>query len=429
MTFKRLPDADLDPHPRLTWLAECCFDLTVMSLYRKLEHYPPDYALHPGTLVISNHQRDADVPILTTALCQRIGLDIQHPLPFYASREDIFRRGFLTDLLSHWPWPFPQLLGMVPLRWLFNILRAEPMRRVREFTFEETLRSLINAGLQDEYLETILRPSTMERLQAEYQTLPDRLKDLDGLKLQYLRHGFWGLRRIQRHAITHLRPEFERTIDEQLSTFAKRLDEGRCVYFAPEGTISVTGYFGRVRHGLHDILERVNVPPLVLPVALSYDALAPGRLRVVVNIGKPSRSFVNLTRAGVAKQVRSQVLGLYTVTLSHLFARFLRQAHGSFGFSDVRTWCDEAISHMREDHVPLDPLLSKSDKMDRAIEARLAWLRRKGILRKAGMAFQSDRPPEVSPGWRGIWPMIYYLNNGLNCVSGLYPRLHRRLHP
>ena len=94
-----LPDAELDPHPRLTWLTECCFDLSVLALYRKEEMLPEGFSLDPGTLVVSNHQRDSDVPILTTVICRREGLNIRFPLPFYATREDIFLPGFLRDLL------------------------------------------------------------------------------------------------------------------------------------------------------------------------------------------------------------------------------------------------------------------------------------------------------------------------------------------
>ena len=156
MPFKWLPDADLDPHPRLTWLVECCFDLTVLALFRKEEIVPADFRLDPGTLVVSNHQRDADVPILTTVLCRREGFYIRRPLPFYATREDIFRPGFLADFLAHWPRPLPALLGRIPLRWLFRIVRAEPMRRVREFTLVETLAALRAGGFADAAPATVL---------------------------------------------------------------------------------------------------------------------------------------------------------------------------------------------------------------------------------------------------------------------------------
>ncbi|MGH8128733.1 MAG: hypothetical protein ACRETC_10305, partial [Gammaproteobacteria bacterium] len=112
-SFDWLPDAELDPHPRLTWLTECAFDLTVDALYEKEEILPVDYALAPGTLIVSNHQRDSDVPILTTTLCQKPGRYLRYPLPFFAAREDILRTGFLRDLAlsAGWGQGFAALLG------------------------------------------------------------------------------------------------------------------------------------------------------------------------------------------------------------------------------------------------------------------------------------------------------------------------------
>jgi hypothetical protein len=142
-----LPDADLDAHPFGSWLLEMGFDVWIRMVYNRVVVLPDDFHLAPGTLIASNHQRDVDGPMLGTLLARRRGLRFEWPLPFYATREDLFRPGILSRLTVHWPRSVSALLGYISLAWFFPLGRAEPMRRVREYTLGETLRALCDAGL------------------------------------------------------------------------------------------------------------------------------------------------------------------------------------------------------------------------------------------------------------------------------------------
>ncbi|MDN5873697.1 MAG: hypothetical protein L0H29_04860 [Sinobacteraceae bacterium] len=345
MSFSWIPDAELDPHPRLTWLAECAFDLTVLALYRKEEILPEDYKLEPGTLVISNHQRDSDVPILTTVLCQRRGLRIRWPLPFFASREDFFERGFLAGLLYTWPRALRWLLRGISPGWVFRIVRSVPMRRVREFTLAEVWRDLP---------EVTPEQALNERGRRE-------LREVALARTKPVAHRFWGLRRLRAESRATLYPNFRATIDAQLERFAALLDAGRVVYFAPEGTISEDGRFGRVRAGVRRIAQHTATAPRILPVALSYDPLAAGRLRVITQVGTTLHRYNAQEGASFNTWVEMSIRQLYPVNASHLLSRFLVAGPQTFATEALANWFERARDQLAVTRCTLDPALAHAD--------------------------------------------------------------------
>ncbi|HEX5314085.1 MAG TPA: 1-acyl-sn-glycerol-3-phosphate acyltransferase [Gammaproteobacteria bacterium] len=412
MTFKWLPDAALDPHPRLTWFTECCFDLTVLAFYRKEEILPPDYGLAPGTLVVSNHQRDADVPILTTTLCQRRGLHIRWPLPFYAMREDLLRRGFLAGHLAHWPRPLPALLGTLSLGWFFRIVRGEPLRRLREFTFGETLSALLAAGFADARCEAVFNARGRREIEAAIGALPATLRNLDLRRQGKLRRGLWGLRRLRLETFRSLKPLFRREIAAQLARFSSLLDAGRVVYFAPEGTISANGRFGRVREGAWRIVRSAAAPPPILAIALSYDPLGPGRLRVIVRVGIPMREYDTRERRNFEAALEREIRALYPLNASHLLARYLRRGADRFTTEDFAGWFAAARDALRSAGFALDPLLANREAQELAGE-RLRWLERKALVLRDGHCWRKSRDADVPPGWRKPAAIVAYFDNAL----------------
>ncbi len=412
MTFKWLPDAALDPHPRLTWLVECCFDWTVTALYRKEEMLPPDYRLEPGTLVVSNHARDCDIPILTTVLCRREGFHIRWPLPFYASREDVFRPHFLSSHLVTWPRPLRALLYPISLGWFFAIVRAEPMRRTREYTLAEAFADL---GIDD-------RAARAARLNARGRRESPRRQRNYG-------EDFWGLRRLRRTTRDELAPGFRATVAAELDRFAALLDTGRVVYFAPEGSISPDGRFGRVRAGPWRVVRITATPPPILPTALSYDALGPGRLRAILRIGRPLRGYNAIDRRRFDASLKEEILKLYPVNASHLASRYLAAGPDSFTMATFARWFGQARAALAGAGLTLDPLLGRLAPEALAGE-RLAWLARQGLLARDGETWHNRWPNDAKPGWRKPANIVRYLDNALDdLLRTLAPELARELAP
>jgi 1-acyl-sn-glycerol-3-phosphate acyltransferase len=417
---KWLPDAELDAHPFGTWLLQMGFDLWIHAFYRRVVLLPADFHVAPGTLIASNHQRDVDGPMLGTVLVRRRGLRFQWPLPFYATREDLFRPGILARLTVHWPRPLPALCGRIRLAWFFALGRAEPMRRVSEFTLGQTLRALVDAGCGADACGAWLNPRGLRELDAcTAMPLQAALARAPSTALE----AWWGLRRLRTAARARIAPAFRATVDAQLAHFAARLDRGRCVYFAPEGSISMDGHFARIRAGCFRLAHAARHAPWIQPMALGYDTLAPGRSRVVVRIGQPFRADRTLDRRGFDAALRRAVLEQVSITPSHLLARFLLHHASVFSQQDLTAWMTRSLATLRARRATLDPLLARAD-VHRLVDRRLRWLERKRLLVRTRAAFAIAFPRDTQPGWRTPANIARYLDHNL---ADLVPDIERVL--
>lgn len=416
----RLPDAKIDAHPLGSWLLQMGFDLWIRMVYDREIVMPAGFRLAPSSLVASNHLRDVDGPMLGVVLVQRRGLRFRGTLPFYATREDLFRPGILSRLTVHWPAPLSRLLGHISLAWFFPLGRTEPMRRVREFTLGEALQALCDEGCGDEDCCAVLnaRGRRETGLVAGTCSVRAALERRD-LPLE----AWWGLRRLALPALRKLAPAFRAVVDAQLAHFANLVDRGCCVYFSPEGTISMDGRFGRVRAGFYRLVQATAAAPWIQPTALGYDILAPGRSRVVIRIGARFRADASLDRRAFDAALRRAILDIAPITPSHLLARFLLHGPPSFTARELAGWMARGEAALRARGAALDPLFARTDVEDLAA-ARLRWLRGKGLVARDGNGFRNIAPRDAEPGWHKPANVVRYLDNSL---ADLVPDADRAL--
>lgn len=407
--WTRLPDAVIDAHPVGNWLLQMGFDLWIRMCYDREVVMPEDFAPAPGSLIASNHQRDVDGPMLGLVLAQRQGLHFAGTPPFYATREDLFRPGILSRLTVHWPRPVSALLGRISLAWFFPLGRTEPMRRVREFTLGEALLALCDEGFGDEDCCTVLnaRGRRETALDAGACSVSAALERRD-LPLE----AWWGLRRLALPAYRKLLPAFRAVVDAQLAHFARRIDRGGCVYFSPEGTISMNGHFGRIRAGCYRLARTTAMPPWIQTMALGYDALARGRSRVVIHVGKRFRADAMLDRRTFDARLRRAVLDTIPITPSHLLARFLSHAPMPFTTRELGEWLMHGVATLQSRGAMLDPLFARTD-MRALVAERLRWLQRKTLVARDGDGFRITLPRDAEPGWRTPASIVRYLDNSL----------------
>ncbi|SRR5579885_378937 len=408
MAFDWLPDPEAYEHPRLSWLIECGFEVTVWALYRREDLLPADFRLHAGTLIVSNHQRESDVPILATALCRRDGVRILDPLPFFAMREDLLRRDALAKLLWTWPRWIARALALIPLRWFFEAVRTRPLRRLREFTLGETQEALIACGLGDAEPQAVFNARGLREIAVQEKPSPRRVQDID---LGAAWRTYWGLRRLRPNALSKLAPRFHQTLESHLDCLTALLAARRTLYIAPEGTISPDGRFGRMRAAPWEVCTRLPAPPGIRPVALSYDALAPGRLRVVVCAGALEVPRLR-SRRDFDADLRARILKLCALTPSHLVARFLRDGPPRFAAEDLANWLRRGSEGARDVGLILDPLWLRRSPLELARE-RLEWLRRKRLVERETGVWCNRWPRDATPGWGAPENIVPYLANSL----------------
>jgi 1-acyl-sn-glycerol-3-phosphate acyltransferase len=425
MAFSWLPGSEHYTHPRFSWLIACGFDVFINAAYRREVILPPGFRLHPGTLIVSNHLRDSDVPILTALLCRREGLRIRDPLPFFATREDLLQPDALAWLVPRWPRRWARLAGRIRLGWFFDNVRALPMRRLREFTLGETLQELCGAGFGGADPAAVLNARGRREVAAALGRLPAKVAELDADTLGALRYHRWGLRRLELATLRRLAPRLRAAIRAQLDGFAALLAAGHSVYLAPEGTISATGAFGRVRAGARLLCRGNGVPARLLPLALSYDPLGPGRLRVVCHVGEPLIGLDPSDQRRFAAGLRRSILGLYAVNPSHLIAHFLCSGPERFSSAEFTGFLRHATGAIAASDSTLDPLLLRTPAEELA-RTRLAWLQRSRLLEGDAGQWRNRWARQTRPGWRRPEQVVRYLANAL---ADLDPGLARSLGP
>lgn len=418
-TRTQAPNLPRDAHPLASWLLQMGFDVWIRMAYRREIVMPDDFRLVPGSMIASNHQRDVDGPMLGTVLVCRHGLRFRHPLPFFATREDLFRPGILARLTVHWPRPVSTLLGHVSLAWFFPLGRAEPMRRVREFTLGETLHALMQAGMGESRCDTLLNARGLRELDAGHSSLAQCIARANPAVLE----EWWGLRRLKVVTLESIAPAFRAAVDAQLAHFARRLDRGRCVYFSPEGTISMDGHFSRIRAGFFRLARLAATQPWVQPMALGYDTLGPGRSRVVLHIDQCFRADTTLDRRPFDAALRGKILRLVPITPSHLLSRWLLHGPRSFTRDELATWLVRGYTVLRAVHPSLDPLFARKGATGIA-HARLRWLERKRLVERRGTTFENTCPRDAPPGWHEPANVVRYLDNNL---ADLVPGIDRVL--
>jgi Acyltransferase len=249
---------------------------------------PRHLRLEPGTLILSTHRRETDVPLIAPTIYGRAGLwRRRRPVErmAFAARDDMFLPGFFAG--------FPPGLSPRARRALFPVgvgrwlprVQVYPLASASVARLGEVLRELQGSPLagvlpvarEEEFRRRAaacaLAPPVRagDVLRGEYADLLWRPVSPDDLPRERLER-FWS-RRATRSAA-----DFRTLVD--------LLRSGGILVVFPEGRPSPDGDIGPLRRGLAALVRRAQ--PLALqPVAPAYDPLLRGRTRAVVALGDP----------------------------------------------------------------------------------------------------------------------------------------------
>ncbi len=410
----------LPPQPR--WAARAfllAFDRMVRSLFDIEESGLPERVPTP-CLIVANHRRDADIPILGVFLGRARGARITGVLPHFVAREDLFEPGFLWH---YWrsPWlVLPRLVSpAIPLARILTIFKAHPIHRIPEQSMAIVLRDLRHY-LGEHRLHETLHPRWTQRLAAAGAAPGRTISWLLRREraFEHLVGGGWGHRRLSRSTFRRFKPVERRRIAAHLEVFTRVLAAGEAVMLAPEGANSPDGYFQRPRAGAWRIARALRPDLPVLPVGLAYDPSVPGRrTRVVVHAGPAFFAGDYPGRREFDAAVAAGILHATTVTGSHLAAhRILRARAG-----EKMTPADLGASVESLGGALAAAGLRLAQDAARHARRRLVWFVRAGLLARDGEAFRRTAMPESEPGWDSRAALTTYLRNELASAASLAP--------
>ncbi|MGH8426977.1 MAG: hypothetical protein ACRES7_03220 [Gammaproteobacteria bacterium] len=394
------------------------FDRIVRALFRIEESGLPERVPRP-CLIVANHRRDADIPILGAFLGRRRGVRITGVLPHFIAREDLFEPGFLWH---YWcsPWlVLPRLVSpAIPLARIMRAFKAHPIHRIPEQSLAIVLADL-RRYLGERRLEAVLNRWWAARLAAAGVDLAQPISWLLRRERQFgsLVGGGWGHRRLNLETFREFKPIERARIADHLAVFARALANGEAVMVAPEGANSPDGYFQRPRAGPFALVRGAEPMLPVLPVGIAYDPTLGRRLRVFVHAGPTFSAGDHATRRDFDDAVASAILRATTVTGSHLAAHLV-----------LRTKSGEAVT--------ADNFVQLSNELGGALSAsglrvapdadveplrRLAWFARAGLLVSKGSVFVRSMMQEPAPGWGSRAALAVFLRNELASVASLAP--------
>jgi len=233
----------------------------------------------PRTLMLVTHRSDWDIP-LTTNVYWPAQLWRRGAKPVFVARDDMFLPGFLAGYPPGLPLALRRLLA--PVR-VGGVLRSQRLALPIASAGRAHLADVVldDPSLPLAELPEALRDAFLARARRLGAPEPRVAADVAGggyVDLLWRRceraelplPEFWG----RRQAVA--RRDFEALL--------AHVAGGGSLVIYPEGRPSPDGAVGPIQRGLGLLIRRAR-PDLLLPVALAYDPLGPGRTRAYVGAG------------------------------------------------------------------------------------------------------------------------------------------------
>lgn len=405
-------------------------DAACRRLYRVDRRGLENFSRSPSTLIVANHRRDSDALLIAGLFLDRKGFAVRGRLPYFVAREDLFARGFLRDYLEEWPPAIREMLAWIDVGPVLRAGHAHPMRRVPELTLREALEDVLHV-LGDRPLDEVVRPAWVaqfERLASPTQR-PLRVNDALGRRFHPLLCQRYGLGRLRRDCLRAIIPLERQVIGSQLHLFVELLERGHWLLLEPEGLVSVTGEFLRIRRGIHVLLNEPRTSVRVLPVGICYDFMTVGRQPVFVSAGRELLGLKGASRRQVSEKVTEAILRQVTVTMSQLASRYLFEAHQN-GARIISS--RDLLEAVRADArryarlgIRVDPVLLDDAACRRRLTSYLAFCRRRGILAPLGSGrwTVNGHCSESGACFSDPEGAIPYARNELRSLERIYPAL------
>ena len=341
---------------------------------------PRRFRLDPGTLIVSTHRRESDVPVICPPLYfgARLWRNRTDRMSFSA-REDIFLPGFFAG--------FPPNLSPRARRLLFPLGVGRFLRRVQVHPISSAHVALAGELLRarpDAPLEELLPPALADefRAGAHDRGLEPPVRAADVLRGDYA-DLLW--RRASRDEAPSLDDFWGRKAARAAADFRGLVElvrGGGTLVLFPEGRPSPDGEIGPVRRGLAALVRRAR-PAWFLPIGLAYDPLGRGRTRVFVSL----RPRVEVPEGDVEAATLRLLRGATPLTFGQYVAHEL-VAGGGPELAGLAAAVEEARAEGR----PVDPdLLDPARRGPRLAEAVAAAAARPADLPFLAREYTSAR--------------------------------------
>jgi 1-acyl-sn-glycerol-3-phosphate acyltransferase len=287
------------------------------------------YTVSPSTVIVINHKRDLDFPLITPILHVRKTFFRPRLRPCLVARDDMFEAGYFT---SHSPSNLP--LGRLLHHWNpAPILRPLPAYPI-SYLARKPLRALLYDVIKIEgnvQLRYVMKADRLQRftrildLPTEFDLGNVSIRDLLGYDYRALHELPTDVGILHSELSRKVRMHSMEMVNKQLRLFARVLDEGGTCLMAPEGNLWPDGRFWPMKSGLYRLLSMTKADTKILPVNITYDFMTQGRMPGYITLGEEIVGARELPRAKLETLVQRKLVGLGPVTMGQLGSNYIME--------------------------------------------------------------------------------------------------------
>jgi Acyltransferase len=338
------------------------------------------FRFEPGTLIVSTHRRETDVPLI----CPPLYFNAQvwrhrWPRMSFAARDDMFLPGFFAGFppgLSQRARRILYPLGVA--RWL-PVVQVHPIRSASVARLGEIVRAQPDASLEE------LAPDGLHeafRARAAELGLPVPRTGKDVLRGDYADLLWEAVTPAEAAGPVDFWARRGAQAAEDFRGLVELIRKGEVLVVFPEGRPSPDGEIGPLRRGLSALVRR-GKPTRILPVTLAYDPLVRGRTHAFVAIGS--------AHAPPEADAEGEVLALLRRRTPLTCGQFVASRLVDGGDPKAEELAEE-VEAARTEGRPVDPdLLSEDGRKGRLAEALAAAPRHADQLEFLAREYRSAR--------------------------------------
>jgi hypothetical protein len=414
------------------------FALAPRFFFKTEVTFPEGMAVAPHTYLAITHKRDIDAMAPVPYLLKRRGWhSLTHEVHF-ATRADAFAPGFLARLVLRPRWfshvlrpisvgPILRGVGVHPLHglhlrpletWVREWLAAEGDGPTGNVLSQDTIALLAEAHrrrgatTQRDITERLAAQPLSRLLEWRYHTPMQRLCGTEIFADS-----------AHRSAVRRAILEIERQIGE----LADCLRSGHSLYTSPEGRLSPDGLLSPIPGGLARLLEVAPADTRVQPIAIVYDFIHTGRVRMLVDVASPIEGGAQLSPKELAERLRAAWLEAMRFTCTQLATGVLvgRAAQPGAGWTLGELTHEVGIRarDLAQSGRLVDPRLLEPQSLHERVAGYVRYLARRKLVQPVGgnrwqLAIQL-RPIQLPPGDVGYnrEPLTYAWNELQDMLS------------
>ncbi len=385
----------------------------------------------PRTFYAMMHKRDIDgMAPLPTLLRHRGWRGLRSDVRF-AMRSDAFEPGFLARMAPR-PRALSLLLRPISVGPLLRGVGVYPLNELKQRPAEVWLREALRVE-GDQAVGKLLTPEYLAELAAtagrKSDGLPQmRLSHLLGWRFHAALQAYYGPDIFTASARRRAERRVLEAAKASLDGIAAWLRGGGSIFNGPEGRLSPDGHLSPITSGMYRVLRASPTDTSVGPIALVYDFMTTGRMRLFVDFAPPLENAPLRSRHDLFAALRRAWLEAARFTCSQLASGMLIE-RGKSTVPVVRS--DELADAVCAQAHTLDAMGRHVDRrlLDLGSAARLArhylaFVERRGIVRRE----RGDRwrvvlpvqPLVVPRGGVGydVSPLLYAANELADMLAG-----------